>query len=84
MVTYKRSLRHVLPVGGQQGAQVVPGGHLGQAAEDVSEVSQGIDAAALTGYDYRVDDRRALAGTGMAHEEPVFLSYCSSGPQQKS
>ena len=32
MVTYKRSLRHVLPVDGQQGAQVVPGNHLGQAA----------------------------------------------------
>lgn len=45
MVTYKRTLRRALPVDGQQGVEVVLGGHSGQTVEDVPEVSQGIDAA---------------------------------------
>jgi len=73
MVTYKRTLRRGLPVDGQQGVEVVLGGHAGQAAEDVAEVSHGVDASAPAGHHNRVDDGRALAGIGMAHEEPVFL-----------
>ena len=45
MVTYKGTLRWVLPVDGQQGVEVVLGGHLGQTAEDVSQVSHRVDAA---------------------------------------
>src|ERR1035438_1076297 len=81
MVTTRRSLRCVLPVYGQQGVEIVLSRHLGQTAEDVTEVNQGIDAAALTGYHDRVDDRGALPGVGVAHEEPIFLPYCG-GPDR--
>src|ERR1017187_1062567 len=76
MVTTKRTLRCLLPIDRQQGVEIVLGRHLGQTAEDVTEVNQGIDAAALTGYHDRVDDRGALPGVGVAHEEPIFLPYC--------
>src|SRR5271165_1332766 len=74
MVTYKRTLRCGLPVDRQQGVEVVLGGHSGQAAEDVAEVGHGVDAVALTGDDDRVDDRRALAGVGVADKQPVLLA----------
>ena len=43
--------------------------------EDVSQVSQRIDATALAGADDRVDDRGAIAGIGMADEEEVLFPY---------
>ena len=49
-------------------------GHGRQAGEQVPDVGQGIDAAALAGDDDRVDDGGTLAGLGMSDEEPVFLS----------
>src|ERR1039458_2950404 len=74
MVTNERTLRRRLPVDGQQDAQGVLGGHRRQTPEDVAQVRQRFDAAALAGDDDRVDDRGALAGIGVADEEPVFLS----------
>ena len=74
MVTPKRTLRRRLPVYGKQGVEVVLGGHSRQSGEDVAEVGQGIDPAALAGHDDRVHDRCAVAGVRVADEEPVFLS----------
>src|ERR1017187_7184704 len=68
------SFLNCLPVCRGKGVQVVPGGHGGESGEDVPHVGQGIDASALAGYYDRVDDRRTLAGIGMADEEPVFLA----------
>ena len=73
MVTPKRTLRLRLPVDWKQGVEVVLGGHPRQTCEDVAEVGQGIDPAALAGHDDRVHDRGAVAGVGVADEVPVFL-----------
>ena len=45
-----------------------------EAPEDVGEVRQGVLAVALAGDEQRVEDGRALAGAGMADEEPVLLA----------
>ena len=62
-----------LPAGWSNGIEVVLRRHARHAREDIAEVSQRVDATALAGDHDRVDDRRALAGIGMAHEEPVLL-----------
>jgi len=77
MVTSKRTLCRRLPVDWKQGIEVVPGGHPRQTGEDVAEVGQGIDPAALAGHDDGVHDRCAVAGVGVADEEPVFFVMCS-------
>ena len=66
-----------LPRGGKQGGEVVPRGHLRQSREDIADVVEGIDAAALAGDDNRVNDRGAVAGVGMADEQEVFLVMLS-------
>ncbi len=75
MVTHKRTLRCELPVDGQQGAEVVFGGHLGQTAEDIAEVCHGVDASALAGCNDRVDDGRALGGVGRTTRPPATEAY---------
>ena len=57
---------------GQQGAQIVGRGHGGQAGEHVAQVGMGIVAAALAGDDERVEHGGAVAGVGVADEEPVL------------
>ena len=59
-------------MGGQQRREIVLGGHRGQTREHVLEVGVGIEPAALGGDDQRVDDRGAVAGVGVADEEPVL------------
>jgi hypothetical protein len=49
-------------------------GHVGQASEHVAKISKGIESAAAAVFDDGVDDRAALAGIGIADEEPVFLA----------
>jgi hypothetical protein len=65
-------------VGGREGVEVVPGGHGGEPAQDIAQVDQRIDLSPLAGDDDRVNDRGALAGLGVADEEPVFLFMASS------
>jgi hypothetical protein len=65
-------------VGRREGVEVVPGGHGGEPAQDIAQVDQRIDLSPLAGDDDRVDDRGALAGVGVADEEPVFLFMASS------
>ena len=62
-----------LPALGRERVEVVLVGHPGQPGEDVLQVRQRVDAAAFAGDDERVQDRRALAGIGVADKEPVFL-----------
>jgi len=62
-----------LPVDRRQSVQVEAVRQCGQPGEDVAQVGVGVFPMALAGYDDRVDDRGALAGVGMAYEEPVFL-----------
>lgn len=50
------------------------GGHLWQAREDGAQVGVGIEAAPPAAFDDGVDDGAALAGFGVADEEPVFLA----------
>jgi len=42
--------------------------------EDVPEVFEGIDLSAAAGFDDRVDQGAAVAGIGIADEEPVLLA----------
>ena len=72
MVTNHRSLSRGLPVDGQQSAQIVLGGHGRQTPQDIAQVGERIDAAALAGDHNRVEDSRALAGVGVADKQPVF------------
>ena len=53
----------------------MPVGRRGQAGEHVAQVGVGIKAAAAAAFDDRVKDGSALAGSGFADEEPVFLAY---------
>jgi hypothetical protein len=57
---------------GQQWAKIVCGGQCGQAGEYVAEVIVWIMAVTLAAHDERVNDRSAIAGIGMADEEPVL------------
>ena len=49
-------------------------GQMWETGENVTEIGVGIDVSAAAAFDDSVDDRAALAGTGFADEEPVFLS----------
>ncbi len=49
-------------------------GHPRQAGEDIPEVAVRVLAVALAGDDQRVDDGGALAGVGMADEQPVLFA----------
>ena len=51
-------------------------GHRWQTPQHVAQISERVFAVALTRDDERVDDRGALAGFGMADEEPVLLPDC--------
>lgn len=63
-----------LPVGRQQGREVVLVGHRRQPVEDVAQVREGILAVPLTGHDQRVQNGGVLTGVGMADEQPILLS----------
>ena len=52
----------------------LPVGHLWQAAQHFAQVGVGIDLPPPAALDEGVEDRTALAGSGFAHEEPVFLA----------
>ena len=53
----------------------LPVGHGRQSGKDFAEVSERIDAATAAGFDDRVDDGAAIAGSGFADEEPVLLPH---------
>ena len=72
IVTTNRAL-FGCPVDRSEGVQVVAVGEGGQPGEDIAHVGVRILSMALAGDDDRVDDRRALAGVGMAYKEPVLL-----------
>jgi hypothetical protein len=78
---YTERLRHRNPRSGRQWYEVVLIGHLGQASQHVTQIRQRVFAVALAGDDNRVNDRTALAGVGMANEQPVLLSD-SRGPNR--
>lgn len=48
---------------------------LGQLGEDVLKVCPGIDLTATAAFDHGVDDRSALSGASLAHEQPVLLAH---------
>lgn len=52
----------------------LPVGHRGEPGEHVVEVGVGIDAAAAATLDDGVEDGAALAGIGIAEEQPVLFS----------
>ena len=52
----------------------LPVGHEWQPGEQVAQVGVRIDAARAATLDDGVEDGAALAGIGIAEEEPVFLS----------
>ena len=76
MTNYRTLSR--LPVGGGERVEVVLIGECRQPREDIAHISEGIMAVALAGDDDRVNDSGALAGIGMANEEPVLFVMLSS------
>ena len=52
----------------------LPVGHRGKPGEHVAQVGVGIDAAAAATLDNGVKDGAALAGIGIAEEQPVLFS----------
>ncbi len=74
MVTIAKSPLRGLPVDREQRLQVVLVRQLWQPGQDVPQVGERVFAMPLAGYDDRVDDGGALAGVGMADEEPVLFS----------
>jgi hypothetical protein len=52
----------------------LPVGHIGQTGEDFTQVSVRIEAAPAATFDDRADNRAALAGLGVADEQPVLLA----------
>lgn len=52
----------------------LPVGQVREAGEDVPQVGMGIEAAAAAAFDEAVKDGSALAGFGVADEEPVLLA----------
>jgi len=71
VTTYRTLLR--LPVDRGQGVQVVSVRQGRQPGQDVPKVGVRVFSVALAGHDDRVDDRRPLAGVGVAYKEPVLL-----------
>jgi hypothetical protein len=57
----------------------LPLGHRGKPGEHVAQVGAGIDAAAAATLDNGVKDGAALAGIGIAQEQPVLFPK-SGGP----
>ena len=51
-------------------------GQVWEAGENLTQVGVGIELPAAAAFDDGVDDGAALAGSGFADEEPVFLSDC--------
>ena len=51
----------------------LPVGHRGKPCEDVAQVGVGVDAAAAATLDNGVEYRAALAGIGIAQEQPVLF-----------
>ena len=51
----------------------LPVSHRGEPGEHVAQVGVGIDAAAAATLDNGVEDGAALAGIGIAQEEPVLF-----------
>ena len=51
------------------------GGHLRQAREHVAQVGLWVDAAAAAALDEGVEDGSAMAGLGLADEQPVLLPH---------
>ena len=49
-------------------------GHVGQAGEDFTKISEGIKPATAAAFNDGVDDRADLTGIGVADEEPVLLA----------
>jgi hypothetical protein len=52
----------------------LPVGHRGKPGEHVAQVGVGIDATAAATLDNGVEDGTALAGIGIAQEQPVLFS----------
>ena len=52
----------------------LPVGHRGEPGEHAEQVGVGIDAAAAATLDSGVKDGAALAGIGIAQEQPALLS----------
>ena len=63
-----------LPAGWSEQAQIVLVGHAWQPGEDVAQVGERVLAVALAGDDQRVEYGGALAGVGVADEQPVLLA----------
>jgi hypothetical protein len=72
-IGYQYDLGYRLPASWCEGIEVIPGGHGGQPAEDIAQVSERIDLSALAGDDNRLNDGRSLSGVGVANEEPVLF-----------
>jgi len=63
----------------------LPVGCRWQPGEDVPQVGEGVDAAATAVFDDGVEDGAAFSGSGVAHEEPVFLAdFTNSGMRTSS
>jgi len=63
-----------LPAGGGERIEIVTIGHRRQAREHVAKISVRVFAVTTARDDYRVKNRRALAGVGMPDKQPVFLA----------
>lgn len=63
-----------LPAPRSERRQVVTIGHARQPREQIFQVSERVLAVPLARDDQRVQDRRTLAGFGVADEQPVLLA----------
>ena len=52
----------------------MPVGHSRQASEHVAEIGERVQPASSAVFDDRINDGAALAGIGIADEEPFFLA----------
>jgi len=52
----------------------LPIGGGGQAREDVTQVGEGIDAAAAAAFDDGIEDGAAFPGLGLADEQPILFA----------
>ena len=52
----------------------LPVGHVRQSCEDVAKISERIQPASAAVFDDGINDGAALAGFGLADEEPVLLA----------
>ncbi len=48
-------------------------GHVGQAGQHIMEISEGIQPSASAVFNDSINDSAALAGIGVADEQPVLL-----------